>query len=346
MSSGYMGVTLFFVLSGFVLTLNYFDALSHPSGPRTWRFAVARFARIYPLYLLILVAILGERAMRGESIQGSLEHFLALQAWSPHDSEAFAFNGPAWSISVEFFLYACFPIIAIALSRVRSTHTLIMTGLAVLAVMTSLVIWSIATDDANLPWTSPASAHRWLYRTPLTRLGDFVLGVLIARAYFKLDAGPNVARAGGALAIFGAIAIILLMSWPRLLYTAWSWDLAYAIPSAMVIFGLAVAPAGALSRMLSIPLCVFLGEASYAFYLCHQQMLGLFGADGWVKVVSITTVLQQIVVLVIILCVASILCLRVERPARRWIRNLKILQISDAESGPSAPPRTRTPGPA
>jgi peptidoglycan/LPS O-acetylase OafA/YrhL len=332
MSSGYMGVTLFFVLSGFVLTLNYFDALSHPSGPRIWRFAVARFARIYPLYLLILVVILGERYLRGESIHGSLEHFFAMQAWSPHDSEAFAFNGPAWSISVEFFLYACFPIIAVALFRVRSIQALTTTGLVALGVMTSLVIWSIVSGDANLPWSSPASSHRWLYRTPITRLGDFVLGVLIARAYLKTHARPHVARMGGALAIFGAVVIILLMSWPRLLYTAWSWDLAYAIPSVMVIFGLAVAPTGTLSRMLSLPLCVFLGEASYAFYLCHQQLLGLFGADGWVKAVSITTVLQQIVVLAIILGVASILCLWVERPARRWIRDLKILQVSGAGS--------------
>lgn len=316
MASGYMGVTLFFILSGFILTVNYFDRLRHPSASAVWGYAVARFARIYPLYLLILVVIIVRVELQGGSIHGWLDHVLMIQAWFPHDSEAFAFNGPAWSVSVELFLYACFPVIVLALVRVRSTRTLIALGLLTLASMTLLVMFFVATNAADLPWSSPASAHRWLYRTPVTRLGDFVLGALAARAYFDLRDRPRIVRAGGLLSIIGCIVIVGLMSLPGMLFTAFSWDLAYAVPCIAAIVGLAVAPLSAFGRLLSLPIFILLGEASYAFYLCHQQLLGYPGLAGFQ-----TSILREIPVLLVILCIAIALHIFVEKPARMWIRS-------------------------
>ena len=53
MMAGYNGVTLFFVLSGFVIGLNYFDMLVKPTRASIFKYALARFARIYPLYALV-----------------------------------------------------------------------------------------------------------------------------------------------------------------------------------------------------------------------------------------------------------------------------------------------------
>lgn len=316
MGAGYIGVTLFFTLSGFILTVNYRDRLQRLSARAVGKYAVARFARIYPLYLLILVAIIARLELQGSSTHGWLSHVLMLQAWAPHDSEAFAFNGPAWSVSIEFFLYACFPIVVVALVRVRSTRAVIVLGLLVLMAMLLLVVFFVVTNADDLPWNSPASAHRWLYRTPVTRLGDFVLGGLAALAYFNLRERPRTVRAGGLLAATGCAIIVGLMCLPGLLFTASSWDLAYVLPCIAVIFGLAVAPASAFSRLLSLPAFILLGEASYAFYLCHQQLLGFPGLAGFQ-----TSILREIPVLLIILCIAIALHLFVEKPSRTWIRN-------------------------
>jgi peptidoglycan/LPS O-acetylase OafA/YrhL len=324
MASGYMGVTLFFTLSGFVLTINYFDDLRRPARRKIVRYAVARVARVYPLYLLILAAVLAKIELQGGSIHGWMEHALALQAWAPHLSTAYAFNGPAWSVSVEFFLYACFPLVVFALARVRSTRALLSIGLIVLAIMTSLVIFFIVTGRSSQPWQSPGSSQRWLYRTPLTRLGDFLMGILAARAYLNLRDKPRVVQMGGALAIVGALVLALLMAWPSLQFSSWSFDLAYVVPSTAIIFGLAVAPASAFGRALSLPVVVLLGEASYALYLCHDQFLGHFGTTDWVTVISPATMLPQILVFAFVLATAIALHKLVEKPARTWIRGLSI----------------------
>jgi peptidoglycan/LPS O-acetylase OafA/YrhL len=56
-TSGYNAVTIFFVLSGFVIGLNYFDSISKPSRGELVRYFAARFARVYPLYLVVLLYV-------------------------------------------------------------------------------------------------------------------------------------------------------------------------------------------------------------------------------------------------------------------------------------------------
>jgi peptidoglycan/LPS O-acetylase OafA/YrhL len=243
LESGYMGVTLFFTLSGFVLTINYFERLRNPSARATWQFGVARFARIYPIYILILFYILVREHAFGANLTGWWEHVLAIQAWDPNVFQAYNFNGPAWSVSVEVFLYACFPLLVVALARLRTPRALLAAAVGVALIMTALTTWFAVTGRGTLPAADPESAHRWLYVTPLTRLGDFTLGILAARLYTFTRDRVGVVRAGGPLAITAALITIVLMAWPANLFSVWSLDLAYALPTAVLIFGLAVAPA-------------------------------------------------------------------------------------------------------
>jgi peptidoglycan/LPS O-acetylase OafA/YrhL len=322
LESGYMGVTLFFTLSGFVLAINYFERLRHPNARATWQFAVARFARIYPLYILILFYAIVAQHAYGASIAGWWEHVLAIQAWDPNVFQAFNFNGPAWSVSVEVFLYACFPLLVLVLARLRTPRGLLATAAAVAICMAALAAWFVLSGRDNLSWANPESAHRWLYLTPLSRLGDFLLGIIAARLYVRARGRIRVERAGGPLAIAAGLAIIALMAWPANFYSAWSWDVAYALPSAVLIFGLAVAPRSNPARVLSLPLIVLLGESSYAFYLVHQRALEDFGAGRWAIATSATTITFEVLTLGAILCLAVGLHVMVERPARLYIRRL------------------------
>ncbi len=117
LGSGYVGVNLFFVLSGFVLAYAYVspdDGTMTTTAGRFWR---ARFARIYPLHLLgLLLALplfaLGSSANHATTsaiaLEGAKELALCallVQAWVP--AHVFDLNGPAWSLSVEVFSTPC-----------------------------------------------------------------------------------------------------------------------------------------------------------------------------------------------------------------------------------------------
>jgi peptidoglycan/LPS O-acetylase OafA/YrhL len=317
-----MGVTLFFVLSGFVLAINYSDRLRQPTGLRIWRFGVARFARIYPLYILILFYILVRQHVFGVSVNGWWEHVLAIQAWDSNIAQAYGFDGPAWSVSVELFLYASFPALIWALVRLRTPRSVLLAAAATGISMFALAAWFVLTGRSQLSWIDPQSAHHWLYVIPLTRLGDFVLGILAARLYVQVRHCPWVIKAGTYITTFAALLIIALMAWPANLYSAWSWDVAYAIPSVMVIFGLAVSPMSPPARVLSLPALVLLGESSYAFYLVHQPALEYFGAGRWAVALSASTIVYEAMTLGVIVCLAIGLHIAVERPARLYIRGL------------------------
>ena len=321
MNSGYSGVTIFFVLSGFVLAFNYFEAMRHPGVRGVYNFFVARFARVYPLYVVVLFYLFIHYHALGVDISGWWRSTLAIQAWDPNLFHAYAFDSPAWSIGVEFFLYACFPLLVPPLARLRTPRAILITAAGVALAMVILTAAFILSGNGDLPFTDPSSAHRWLYRMPLTRLGDFALGILAALLFVAIRNHDSAKRLGRPLALGAALAIIALMAWPALFNTAWSWDIAYAFPAVVLIFGLAIAPWGLLARGLSLGPMILLGEASYAFYLIHAPVLPFFGGGFWREAMSPTAFLNELCILGAILALAIGLHIAIERPARKYLRN-------------------------
>lgn len=255
LASGYYGVTVFFVLSGFVLTLNYGDRLIRPTAAALWSYAVARFARIYPLYLAVLAYVAFKAKIDTGSVSPSWPwHLVGLQAWLPDSLNVLGF-GPSWSVSVELFLYATFPVLILGLRRLVSARGLIAAALATIIVMLALATWFEAARG-GLSVEDPASAHRWLYLTPVTRLGDFLLGIFAARLYFALRRSPQAERVGAWLALAGAVAIAFLTTQSWMYLSAFSWDVGFAVPALLLIIGLALSPRALLSRFFALPALV------------------------------------------------------------------------------------------
>ncbi len=111
--NGYLGVTFFFVLSGFVLTWS-----ARPNVPNStfyWR----RFARIWPLHIVTLALALPVFYTLGNISEGSflkpvdvgaiLLSVVLLQAWNSNTAVFFAGNPAAWTLSVEMLFYAIHP---------------------------------------------------------------------------------------------------------------------------------------------------------------------------------------------------------------------------------------------
>jgi peptidoglycan/LPS O-acetylase OafA/YrhL len=182
-------------------------------------------------------------------------------------------------------------------------------------VAAGLAWFFIARGHGGLPWDGD-SAHRWLYRMPLTRLGDFVVGVAAAML-IRCTRAP---AWGAALAqLVGVISIVWLMVQPSLLFAAWSWDAVYLGPVFLLIWGLAAGQGTLLARFLASPPMIVAGEASFAFYILHGPMLGLLAYAGvnseakWV----LQTTLQFTMILVLAVGAHHI----IELPAQRWLRN-------------------------
>jgi peptidoglycan/LPS O-acetylase OafA/YrhL len=116
--------------------------------------------------------------------------------------------------------------------------------------------------------------------------------------------------------------VLGLMCWEDFVFTPWSWDLAFGVPAAVFIFGLAVAPLSLPARFLSLPFIVLLGEASYAFYLVHDPAIGFLGAGTWDAGTSGSKALYEALCLGAIIALAVGLYITVERPARTYLRRV------------------------
>ena len=319
--NGYMGVTIFFVLSGFILAVSYGPALESPSIAGIWNFAVARFARVYPTYLLVLLFAAGLAVQQGGNLHHLLRHVLAVQAWSPNTNNQilFKFNAPGWSVGVEFFLYACFPVLIFALGRTfaRSWVDCLLVAAVVVGASSVgvLFVHSRGLDGPGFPNTG----YHWLYLTPAPRLGDFTLGICAGYLFMHFRHSPPAWWLTTALEIILVGAILAVMATPRVADSVASWDVIYAVPAAALLFLLAISPRAGLGRLLGHPSLVALGEASYAFYLIHYPLRTQLGATQ--------SVLLNLFELALIVAAAWGIHVGFERPSRRLVRTALTFRI-------------------
>jgi peptidoglycan/LPS O-acetylase OafA/YrhL len=345
-TTGPNSVSLFFVLSGFILAYTY---LGPPEEGRLRRgsFWAARFARVYPVYLfgLLVAAPLAIAGfLRGGAGPGRLAlaagTVLALvQSWTPHF--ALAWNGPAWSLSVEAFFYAVFPFVAPALWPLKR-RGLLLSLLAFWALaQLAPALYALAPDGGWLGgWKPPADFwtaamndipyRRWdnpwyaaIQYNPLARLPEFLFGVALGRLYL-LHAAAAPRPAGWSLAAAGAAAALLAAlagSPDRLRHSLFFHNGLLTPLYGLLIFGLARGRTGALSGALSRRPLVVLGEASYALYILHVPLLMIVEAAGRHLTAGTVPALPFFAAYAVGTVLISVAVLRaVEEPARRALR--------------------------
>ena len=169
---GYVGVSFFFMLSGFVLTWS-----DRPQSAR--RFWWLRFARIWPLQFLLMAFAYTAIASHVKS-PGPLGHvleLLLLQSWSPDNPTYAGGNGVTWSLSAEMFFYLVFPFAIVLLRRLRGR------GLAVTAAVTLVLMTALPLIVTQAGMDTYSNLYYWLFFVfPPYRFGEFLLGMLLARA--------------------------------------------------------------------------------------------------------------------------------------------------------------------
>jgi peptidoglycan/LPS O-acetylase OafA/YrhL len=201
---GYEAVTFFFVLSGFILVYVYSgsresDGLSVTAG----QFLAARFARIGPGYYLGLLLVLPVFLYRAyfvhlippESSVAALVLAPAfMQAWFP--PAALAWNGPAWSLSVEVAFYVLFPFLLRQSNRLTRAQFFTVAVCAVAATAIARRAWPLMIGTGSSGTLADVT-----YAHPLFHLAWFLLGMALGRLY--LFGPPLPRRAREVLSAFG-----------------------------------------------------------------------------------------------------------------------------------------------
>ncbi|MCL1857225.1 MAG: acyltransferase, partial [Kiritimatiellaeota bacterium] len=269
---GNYGVTLFFILSGFVLAYSYSDA-SFSTVKEKLAFVFNRICKIWPSHVLTfffaipLTYLGGQSAMLKSGFFWIVNLFL-LQGWFV---ELNGFNAPAWTLSCELFFYIMFPF-ALPLAKkigFKSTLSLALLGMLLIYVVSPQA--SIVENEFSISLLS----HK---RFAPARFFEFLAGMGLHSFYITRS---ETRRGGGTGALWGGACLILgaLISFLTLYISRSSHTALYGFGAFLVVAGTAFLPPVSLETRLG-RLFHLLGNASFAFYLLPGVVLcairGLF----------------------------------------------------------------------
>ena len=200
---------------------------------------------------------------------------MLLQSWIPQT--ATTWNSPGWSLSAEAFFYCVFPFVGVVLWSRSCYRQLLSAGLVVWIFALIAPLIAIGLPITGLGDVTATAAHInadpfWaslITLNPLLRLPDFCVGILLGRAFHQLKLeNSGLLDRGYWLYVPGiALEIAVVVNSSALPLALVSNGLLLPL-HALVVLGLALG-GGGMSRWLSIPLAVFLGNASYAMYILH-----------------------------------------------------------------------------
>jgi peptidoglycan/LPS O-acetylase OafA/YrhL len=250
---GYNPLTIFFMLSGFVLAYTYTGQLGAPGTYK--RFAEARFARIYPLYVLSLVLSYPfSRPPWGQM----LACLTMTQAWNPARHDLYeVWNFTVWTLSVEAVFYCLFPLMLRLLQ-----HRRIPTLRWVLCVLLLIMVFGHTSGDVrNLSNATLAHVIYWT-PLPLLRLPEFLTGVILGLIFLRERHRPT--RQWVLWLSIAATAAVL----------AWlpgEWESLLMIPNIFLVYELAH-DGGFINWFLSRKTMMLLGGAAYSMYLLQFPM--------------------------------------------------------------------------
>ena len=264
---GYLGVDLFFALSGFVMALTYGElAAARPFPFRV--FLAKRLRRIYPLYgacvLVVFLCVDAGLLPRGPAAAESAGRLVVDLALLQCLGAGPSLLAVSWSLSTEWIAYLLFPLLArLALHRGRTAWVV----LGAAALLTLLALCHVPTGAPH-GFDPRALLHQPLDHTdtstpyPLLRgLAGFSLGLLAWRA-----AGAGRAVRSGLATDAAALTCVAVLG------TRWADYLAVPCVCALLMCLGARARPGLVERALASRPAHWLGRLSYAFYLVHLPL--------------------------------------------------------------------------
>jgi peptidoglycan/LPS O-acetylase OafA/YrhL len=313
-TGGFVGVDVFFVLSGFLITSLLYEEWSRASTIALGSFYARRALRILPPLVLmtsaslLFAAMLGARGRAGEMLATVIKAFAFVANWF----NAFVVLshqalGHVWSLSIEEQFYLVWPIVLLTMLRRGWTRW---------AIGGLLIVASLGSACARaLYWAGGAGFFRAYYSTD-SRVDGLLLGSLAAllvawRVGPRSCVGIAVQNALATLALVSVVVISLVAS----VSSNWIYDfglLLLNVGIAVLLSCLVTSPWTVLRAILELGPVVWLGRISYGVYLWHVPTFWAADQIGWSSYV-----LGRLVPAAIAILIAAASFYLVERPLLR-----------------------------
>ncbi|WP_407482867.1 acyltransferase family protein [Elizabethkingia meningoseptica] len=314
-SEWHIGVTVFFVLSGFLLAYRYQD-MPLESGKSYLKYMLLRIARIFPLYWILLSFYFLDPPYSRNVDTYFLQYTLL---YSLFDKYVLTGIVQAWSLNVEFFFYLFSPLLFLLLKKSWKYCIAFMVGLFILSCAIGYGLhWYNGNAEGFLyPWNFMMS------NTFFGRSTEFFFGMLLAylmkqESKLKILSGlKNSTFYGGTMLIVLTIAIAFFAR-NNFVHGVERWEgrliheLFLPVAIAVFFWGL-MSEKTWVSKFLSTKFLVLLGNASFVFYLIHISYFNL-KLRSYIYLPDRNFVLLWICAIVIYLCI--------EKPLYKLCRNL------------------------
>jgi peptidoglycan/LPS O-acetylase OafA/YrhL len=317
LDQGAIGMSLFFMLSGFVLAYRYADDRSTLND-----YLINRFAKVYPVYAvtalitlpwigieLVSDSLADKLRWTGQIALIVLSNVFLIQAWFPQYFNHWN-NGGSWSISVEVFCYVMLPFLLPSLLQASMKRLFVIAA----------ACWLMAALPGLSAALFSSPSNTIYYSMPIFRLPEFLIGSI---TYLAIRLGFSY-RSGAALQVFMPVTLLIYLGvWgPQMpLYVGHNWITLPII--AFIIFSLSK-DNGPVASILGSRVFVWLGKISYCFY-SFQALIILSLTSYHDKLIQLAPALSNNKLLALasfafLVALSASSYYLIEKPARRWIR--------------------------
>ncbi|MGX7760192.1 acyltransferase family protein [Streptomyces angustmyceticus] len=263
-NTGYVAVSFFFVLSGFVITWSYRPT---DTARKFWR---RRFFRVFPNHLSTYLLALVLMASVGMSVGllPSLTQLFLVQSWVPDPAFTDTGNSVSWSLAVDVVFYALFPALLALVNKIDPARLWYWVGAAAVGVVAVPAIALTALPDTpQMPLGGVSVSQYWFaYFFPLFRMLECVIGMLMARIVLS---GKWI----GLPVLPAALLVVLAYGAAQQVPYLFRLSAVTVLPVALLTAACAVADADGRRTAFSGRVMVWFGELSFAFYLLHNLVL-------------------------------------------------------------------------
>ena len=270
---GYLGVPIFFMLSGYLITSRLW-ASREPASVSTYRrFVIRRIQRLAPAHAAVVLLATPTAILVGMPTRDALLGGLAssTQTMTFYLPLAASVSGPldvTWTLSVEWWFYLCWPLLLLGLKRARRTTTTVRNLSAVLA----FVFYT-----CSLGLSGPS-----FYYLPWSNTAVLLTGAAIAmhgqrRAALPKECVTRLSNRVGDTSL--ALLLLLLLAPSGMIGPGYRWVILPCTAGATGLLLLGCADEGAARRFLSRPALRFLGIRAYSIYLWHFAVLWILQAS-------------------------------------------------------------------
>jgi peptidoglycan/LPS O-acetylase OafA/YrhL len=350
--NGFVGVNLFFILSGFVIAYNYGEKFLERTTT-FGKFMLARFARIWPAFVTALILAFPIYVLKDPATIHKLPllipvHLLLIHNWFPNLGAAWL--SPSWTIGTEWGFYLMFPLFAAAIFRLREKGLWTLLIIAALLTFVAPVIYHsgiLANASAKAIGDDASDVDFWgrvLRWYSIFRLPEFLVGVAVCRIFMLQTPSQKEAftRWMGPVALIslGFIGYVMIADNLPMMFIN---QAVLTLPFAAVIWYLAY-DRGLVAKWMAIRPLVFLGEASYSLYLIHLVVKQACYKVGRVFFdIPESSIPLTVCIIVFAIWASIFIYRRIEKPSRRWI----VSRFGDGPKGRgTATPEAQEPEPA